>query len=238
MRKGTISAGVQRRYSGTVGRPENGQIGVFDASVTSHGLALVDRGLYLPKSWTDDRERCRAAKIPDERVFATKPELARTIVLRGLGSPLPTACVTADAAYGQGQGFRRTLEEAVHARRPKVPAGVFGRVDHLFTQASNQAWEQCSCGNGAKGPRVYHWAAVQLPVPEAFDDERPTHRRWALARGRSAAPIRSPTTAYTRGSAPASTGSCALPGAGGPSRNASRPRMRLIPWSGHPDNGS
>lgn len=86
-------------------------MGVFAAYATTHGRALVDRELYLPKSWTDDRERCRAAKIPDERVFAAKPELARAMVLRALASPLPIAWVTADAAYGQEWRFRRVLEE-------------------------------------------------------------------------------------------------------------------------------
>ncbi|MFC5203112.1 IS701 family transposase, partial [Streptomyces kaempferi] len=84
VKKGITSAGVQRQYSGTAGRTENCQIGVFAAYATTRGRALVDRELYLPKSWTDDRQRCRAAKIPDERTFATKGELARAIVLRAL----------------------------------------------------------------------------------------------------------------------------------------------------------
>ena len=71
----------------------------------------MDRELYLPKSWTDDRQRCRAAKIPEERSFATKPELAGAMALGALASPLPIAWVTADAAYGQEWRFRRILEE-------------------------------------------------------------------------------------------------------------------------------
>ncbi|MGW3588294.1 IS701 family transposase [Streptomyces fungicidicus] len=186
VKKGTTSAGVQRQYSGTAGRTENCQIGVFAAYATTHGRALVDRELYLPKSWTDDRERCRAAKIPDEKVFATKPELARAMVLRALASPLPIAWVTADAAYGQEWRFRRVLEETavgyVLAVPKSQPVPRFGRIDHLFSQAPDEAWEQRSCGDGAKGPRVYDWAAVQLPEIEDFDGERPTHHRWALAR--------------------------------------------------------
>ncbi|MGW5654839.1 IS701 family transposase [Streptomyces humi] len=186
VKKGTTSAGVQRQYSGTAGRTENCQIGVFAAYATAHGRALVDRELYLPKSWTDDRERCRAAKIPGERGFATKPELARAMVLRALASPLPIAWVTADAAYGQEWRFRRMLEEAavgyVLAVPKSQPVPRFGRIDHLFSQAPDEAWEQRSCGDGAKGPRVYDWAAVQLPVIEDFDGERPAHHRWALAR--------------------------------------------------------
>ncbi|MER7220465.1 IS701 family transposase [Streptomyces eurythermus] len=186
VKKGTTSAGVQRQYSGTAGRTENCQIGVFAAYATTRARTLVDRELYLPKSWTDDRERCRAAKIPDERGFATKPELARAMVLRALASPLPIAWVTADAAYGQEWRFRRMLEEAavgyVLAVPKSQPVPRFGRIDYLFSQAPDEAWEQRSCGDGAKGPRVYDWAAVQLPVIEDFDGERPTHHRWALAR--------------------------------------------------------
>ncbi|MFF0588189.1 IS701 family transposase [Streptomyces sp. NPDC003781] len=169
-KKGTTSAGVQRQYSGTAGRTENCQIGVFAAYVTTRGRALVYRELYLPKSWTDDRERCRAAKVPDERGFATKPELASAMVLRSLASPLPIARVTADAAYGQEWRFRRMLEEAavryVLAVPKSQPVPRFGRIDYLFSQAPDEAWEQPSCGDGAKGPRVYDWAAVQLPVIE------------------------------------------------------------------------
>ena len=186
VKKGITSAGVQRQYSGTAGRTENCQIGVFAAYATTRGRALVDRELYLPKSWTEDRQRCRAAKIPDERTFATKGELARAIVLRALASPLPIAWVTADSAYGQEWRFRRMLEEAAAGYVLAVPKSQhvhrFGRIDHLFTQAPDEAWEKRSCGDGAKGPRVYHWAAVQLPAIEDYDGEMPTHQRWALAR--------------------------------------------------------
>ncbi|MBH0247667.1 IS701 family transposase, partial [Streptomyces cavourensis] len=89
VRKGTTSAGVGRQYTGTSGKIDNCQIGVFAAYATSRGRALVDRELYLPKAWTSDRERCRAAKIPDERQFATKGELAKVIVTRSLAAGLP-----------------------------------------------------------------------------------------------------------------------------------------------------
>jgi SRSO17 transposase len=110
IKKGTTSAGVQRQYSGTAGRTENCQVGVFAAYASTIGRGLVDRELYLPKSWTEDRERCRAAKVPDEREFVTKGELARHIVLRCLASPLPIAWVTANAAYGQERFRRRSMK--------------------------------------------------------------------------------------------------------------------------------
>ncbi|GHB86639.1 transposase [Streptomyces cirratus] len=187
VKKGATSAGVQRQYSGTAGRTENCQIGVFAAYASATGRALVDRELYLPKSWTDDRDRCRAAKVPDERGFATKGELARRLVLRALASELPIAWVTADAAYGQEGRFRRLLEQSGLGYVLAVPKSqqVFGpRIDHLFGQAPDEAWEPISCGQGAKGPRLYHWAALELPTVTEFDyqGQAPVRRRWALAR--------------------------------------------------------
>ncbi|MFE4177049.1 IS701 family transposase [Streptomyces sp. NPDC056909] len=195
LKKGTTSAGVQRQYSGTAGRTENCQIGVFAAYASAKGRTLVDRELYLPKSWTGDRDRCRAAKIPDERAFATKGELARSLVLRALASDLPIAWVTADSAYGQERGFRRMLEEAgvgyvlavPKSQQVKSLAGIW-RIDQLMAGAPDDAWQCLSCGDGAKGPRVYHWAAAQLPVIDIFDGDTPTHRRWVLARRSLARP--------------------------------------------------
>ncbi|WP_256923722.1 IS701 family transposase [Streptomyces sp. 13-12-16] len=111
IRKGTTSAGVGRQYTGTSGKIDDCQIGVFAAYATRSGRALVDRELYLPKAWTSDRDRCRAAKIPDERGFAAKGELARNIVRRCLAAGLPATWVTADEAYGQDWRFRRLLEQ-------------------------------------------------------------------------------------------------------------------------------
>ncbi|NKY13919.1 IS701 family transposase [Streptomyces somaliensis DSM 40738] len=186
--KGTTSAGVQRQYSGTAGRTENCRIGVFAAYASARDRALVDRELYLPKSWTEDRERCRTAGVPDEREFATKGELARHMVLRALASPLPITWVTADSAYGQDNRFRRLLEQSGVDHALAVSKSQFSvdcsRIEVLFTQVPDEAWEKISCGDGAKGPRVSHWAAVRLPaVAESdYQAEVPHRMRWALAR--------------------------------------------------------
>jgi len=188
IKKGTTSAGVQRQYCGTCGRTENCQIGVFAAYASGRGRALVDRELYVPKSWAEDRRRCRAAKIPDAQTFATKGELGRRMVLRALASPLPITWVTADSAYGQDHRFRRLLEQSGVGYVLAVPKSrsTVGcpRIDALFAQAPAQAWEKLSCGDGAKGPRVYHWAAVRLPALAEFDyqGEVPHRMRWAPAR--------------------------------------------------------
>src|SRR5437764_11962165 len=91
VKKGTKSVGVQRQYSGTAGRVENCQLGVFLAYASPKGRALVDRELYLPKSWTDDRDRCREAGVPDDVQFATKPELARLMLGRARDAGVPAA---------------------------------------------------------------------------------------------------------------------------------------------------
>ncbi|WP_243762162.1 IS701 family transposase [Streptomyces sp. Tu 3180] len=192
LKKGTVSAGVQRQYSGTAGRTENCQIGVFAAYATRQGRALVDRELYLPKSWTSHRDRCEAAKIPDDRDFATKGDLAKAMIQRALASPLPIARVTADSACGQEWRLRRMLEEAgvgyVLAVPKSQPVPAPGRIDLLITQAPDEAWERHSCGAGAKGPRVYDWAAAKLPAIPDFDGDHPTHERWVLARRSLARP--------------------------------------------------
>ncbi|MFI6476273.1 IS701 family transposase [Streptomyces sp. NPDC050516] len=189
IKKGTTSAGVSRQYTGTSGKIDNCQIGVFAAYATARGRALVDRELYLPKSWTTDRERCRAAKIPDARGFATKGELAKAMVRRCLAADLPAAWVTADEAYGQDWSFRRLLEQhnlgyvvaVPKSQQIKCLAGVW-RIDELIDDAPADAWQTLSCGNGAKGPRVFDWAAAKLPVNIVFDPDPPTHHRWVMAR--------------------------------------------------------
>ncbi|MFE0420830.1 IS701 family transposase [Streptomyces tendae] len=192
LKKGTVSAGVQRQYSGTAGRTENCQIGVFAAYASRYGRALVDRELYLPKSWIGDRDRCEAAKIPDNRDFATKGDLAKAMIQRALASPLPIAWVTADSAYGQECRLRRMLEEAgvgyVLAVPKSQPVPALGRIDLVIGQAPDEAWERHSCGDGAKGPRVYDWAAAKLPAVHDFDGDQPTHDRWVLARRSLARP--------------------------------------------------
>lgn len=149
----------------------------------------MDGELYLPKTWTSDRDRCRAAKIPDERGFATKGELARNIVRRCLATGLPATWVTADEAYGQDWHVRRLLEQLDVGYVVAVPrsqqimslAGIW-RIDELIDEAPGDAWQRLSCGDGAKGPRIYDWAGAKLPANLIFDPDSPTHHRWVMAR--------------------------------------------------------
>ncbi|MDX8037653.1 IS701 family transposase [Lentzea sp. BCCO 10_0856] len=187
LKKGTGSAGVQRQYSGTAGRTENCQLGVFLAYATSKGRTLIDRELYLPKSWTEDRDRCRDAAVPEEVEFATKTVQARQMLARALDAGVPAAWVTADEAYGKDYKFRTWLEQqrigyvvAVACNQTIPAVGGTSRADVLAAQAPDDAWKRRSCGDGAKGPRLFDWAVASLPVYE--DTTPPGWRRWLLVR--------------------------------------------------------
>jgi SRSO17 transposase len=110
IKKGTATAGVQRQYTGTAGRTENAQVAVYLSYAGRGGHALIDRELYLPRSWTADPARCRAAGIPGTVEFATKPALARVMIARALDAGIPAAWVTGDEVYGQDPQLRADLE--------------------------------------------------------------------------------------------------------------------------------
>jgi SRSO17 transposase len=185
LEKGVRSAGVQRRYCGTAGRTENCQIGVFLAYVSGLGRALIDRELYLPASWTDDRDRCRAAYIPDEVSFATKPQQAKAMLERAITAGVPFRWFTADEADGQNPGLRAWLQEQdiwyVMATRCDDPVACVGnpgiRIDALIGDLPTRAWKRLSCGDGAHGPRRYDWTATPISVDAGAD-----RSGWALAR--------------------------------------------------------
>jgi SRSO17 transposase len=189
LKKGTKSAGVQRQYSGTAGRIENCQVGVFLAYASPKGHALIDRELYLPDSWTDDRPRCREAGIPDQVGFRTKPQLARRMLERALDARVPVAWVTADELYGQDGRLRRRLEErdVPHVlavkRSESLVSGLFRfeRADQLAARVPAGCWRHYSAGQGAKDERVYAWARVAIrPLRSA---------RGAAERAESAEPL-------------------------------------------------
>ncbi len=186
LKKGLKSAGVQRQYCGTAGRIENCQLGVFLAYATSKGRTLIDRELYLPKTWTADRGRCRAAAIPDEVEFATKTVLAQAMLARALDAGVPAGWITADEAYGQDYKFRTWCEKrrigyvVAVPRSQTIPAGAgSSRADHAASLAPPSAWKRRSCGDGAKGPRVFEWAVASVADG---DDTPPGWGRWLLVR--------------------------------------------------------
>jgi SRSO17 transposase len=168
LKKGRMSAGVARQYTGTAGRVENCQVGVFLAYCSPDGArALIDRELYIPKKWAQDRERCRAAGIGGDVQFATKPQLARAMIGRAVKAGVPFKWVTGDEAYGGNPDLRDWLETeeipyvlAVACNAVIQTKAGAKRGDELAELVPAGAWERLSCADGSKGPRLYDWALV------------------------------------------------------------------------------
>lgn len=170
LKKGTKSAGVQRQYSGTAGRIENCQIGVFLAYASARGHAFLDRALYLPEDWAADAARREEAGIPPVVGFRTKPALAQAMLARAFAAGVPAAWVTGDEVYGNAGGLRRWLEQqqrpyvlAVARSHPVWQDGEQVRVDTLRERLPDDGWQRLDIGAGSKGPRVYDWACGRLP---------------------------------------------------------------------------
>jgi SRSO17 transposase len=184
LKKGTRSAGVQRQYSGTAGRTENCQVGVFLAYASRFGHALIDRELYLPQSWTDDPQRCRAAGIPDDVEFTTRPRQAQAMIARAVAAGVPFSRFTADEAYGQAKWLQAWLEDqdiwyamAIRCSDTLTTPEGERRAGDLIAAVPARAWQKISAGAGAHGPREYHWA--RIPVRAGWERGR---GHWLLAR--------------------------------------------------------
>jgi SRSO17 transposase len=185
LKKGTKSVGVQRQYSGTAGRIENCQIGVFLTYTTVAGHTLLDRELYLPKRWTNDPKRCREADVPVCVRFATKPALAVRMLWRTLDGGLKADWVLGDSVYGSHRPLRKGLEERLQAyalavackEKVEVAGGSRKRVDQVAPTLAPTAWQRLSAGDGSKGPRLFDWAQVELSRPE-----QQGWKRWLVVR--------------------------------------------------------
>jgi SRSO17 transposase len=189
-KKGTTSVGVQRQYSGTAGKVDNCQLGVFLAYASAKGRGFIDRELYLPESWTDDPERCQAARVPEQVEFRTKPQLAQLMLERALDAGVPATWVTADEVYGGSPALRGWLEDRglwqVLAVKCTELLAVNGPPGSTRTSARQLAaavpaeqWIGCSAGHGAKGRRLYDWTRVELATPATAG-----MARWLLVRRR------------------------------------------------------
>ena len=168
LKKGTKSVGVKRQYSGTAGRIENCQIGVFLAYASPWGRTFLDRELYLPEEWATDAERRNEAGVPPAVAFATKPQIARRMLARACQAGVPAAWVTADSVYGGDFTLRKELTE----RKQRYVVAVSSTqalwvwdngvpqqrsIREVVARVAPNAWVQLSAGDGAKGPRVYDW---------------------------------------------------------------------------------
>lgn len=192
LKQGMKSVGVKRQYSGTAGRIENCQIGVFVTYAAPEGHVLLDRELYLPREWADDPDRRREAGVPEAVAFATKPELARRMLERALAAGVPAAWVTGDSIYGGDRRLRVWLEQqehpfvlAVTSAEPlwAVLDGRWGQphANSIADHIPAEAWRRLSAGVGAKGPRWYDWARVPLARLQLTAEER-RWEHWLLVR--------------------------------------------------------
>jgi len=172
LKQGKASCGVARQYTGSAGKITNCQIGVFAAYVSRHGHAFIDRALYLPKDWTDDRRRLKAAHVPDNVGFATKPQIARKMIARAIAAKVPFAFVAADSVYGVGD-IETILRKAgkgyvlgvagnhvFHSWGKKQLVG--GTAARIAQDLPKKAWKRLSAGEGTKGPRWHDWAYLEL----------------------------------------------------------------------------
>jgi SRSO17 transposase len=172
LKKGTATVGVQRQYTGTAGRTENAQVAVYLAYAARAGTAFIDRALYLPQSWTRDPARCQAAGVPPDTAFATKPALAKAMIVRALDAGTPVAWAAADEVYGQDPQLRAELGRrglgyvlAVAKSHPVTTAVGPRPAIELTRRLPARAWQRLSAGPGAKGPRWYDWAFTEVTDP-------------------------------------------------------------------------
>jgi SRSO17 transposase len=204
LKKGTKSVGVARQYSGTAGRTENCQIGVFLAYTSPKGRAFLDRALYLPKAWTEDAARRAEAGVPQAVRFATKVALAKTMLQQAFMAGVPAAWVTGDTVYGNDPKLRSWLEAERHAYVLAVPKTHRVWIDQrqetaqaAFARLPADAWQRLSAGEGSQGPRWYAWAWIGISgtTPTGWG-------RWLLARRSLSHPTE---LAYSRVFAPVDT---------------------------------
>jgi SRSO17 transposase len=188
LKKGTKSVGVQRQYSGTAGRIENCQIGVFLAHASAKGHAFLDRELYLPKEWAEDRERRAEAGGPQGVPFRTKPQLAQRMLARALEAGVAARWVSGDEIYASERRLRLWLEQqelphvlALRSNEPLWAATERGPAQvapsRLAEQVPAAGWQRLSAGDGAKGAKFYDWAWIPIrPLRE------PGKGYWRLVR--------------------------------------------------------
>lgn len=188
LKQGKASCGVGRQYTGSAGKITNCQVGVFAAYVSRHGHAFIDRALYLPKAWTDDRPRLEQAHVPATVTFATKPQLAAAMIERAIAADVPFAWVAADTVYGVG-----AIEMALRRAGKGYVLGVSGTSQFnswgtapvragtaaaLASELDETDWHRLSAGEGTKGARLYDWAYFPLADLDATDDDGPAGSLW------------------------------------------------------------
>ena len=180
LKQGSQSVGVQVQYYGTTGHLENCQVGVFLAYGTTRGHSLIDRRLYLPKSWADDAQKRGKVGVPETVRFATKAQLAQQMLQSAWDAGLRSAWVVADEVYGNDTRFGRWLEQTgqqpyvltVNKKHSVVIGWQPDRAEALCQSLLPEQWQRLSCGQGSKGEREYEWARVAVNCGDSGDFQR------------------------------------------------------------------
>jgi SRSO17 transposase len=187
LKKGTATVGVQRQYTGTAGRVENAQVAVLLVYASDAGRAVIDRELYLPRSWTRDPRALPGRGRPRPGGVCDQASPGTAMITRALDAGVPASWVAGDEVYGADPKLRACLERrgigyvlAVACDHPVGAAGGIWRADALLRRMPARAWQCISGGQGAKGHRYYDWAFVLLD-PGARDPSDPG-QRWLLVR--------------------------------------------------------
>ena len=229
LKQGKASCGVARQYTGSAGKITNCQIGVFAAYVSRHGHAFIDRALYLPKSWTDAPARLKAAHVPGDVGFVTKPRLAAGMIEQALAASVPFGWVAADSVYGvseieqalrrAGKGYVLGVTGSHVFRSWGKPRPIAGAAEDIARALAPGDWTPLSAGAGTKGPRLHDWAYLELADLEAAEFNAQNQGAWTrglLIRRH----VADGNLAYFTTWCPAGTSIEAI---AGPSRTASRP---------------
>lgn len=185
LKQGEQSVGVQVQYYGTTGHLENCQVGVFMSYISAQGHTLIDRRLYLPRSWTEEQNKRKKGAIPEEIEFATKPQLAQQMLESALAQGIRPAWFVADEVYGNDGSFWWWLEKTakqpyvltVNKKQPVVIGWQRYRASDVVPDKDSQQWQRLSCGTGSKGERYYDWASVAVNC-----DRSGGFQRWLLFR--------------------------------------------------------
>lgn len=188
LKQGKASCGVARQYTGSAGKITNCQIGVFACYVSRYGHVLIDRALYLPKEWTDNRVRLKAAHVPRDAGFATKPKIARRMIARAIAAKVPFSFVAADSVYGTGE-IETLLRKACKGYVLGVASNhvfyswgkgqpVAGTASAIAQSLPKHAWRRLSSGEGTKGPRWHDWAYLELADLDGSEYDDDLAREW------------------------------------------------------------
>jgi SRSO17 transposase len=184
LKQGKKSCGVKRQYSGTAGRIENCQIGVFLTYACSKGHSPIDRRLYLPEEWTEDQERRKGAGIPETTEFQTKPQMALEMIQSATSCGVPYKWVTGDCVYGDYSEIRFWLEQNDKCYVMSVSGKAYywlgdhqEKISSLLQNLPEEGWFSCSCGDGSKGARIYDWLIKEINPPA-----KSGWKRWVLIR--------------------------------------------------------